>query len=99
MILKGEEDGDRHGAGDRHEQAHEPAGRLEDHGGDKEGGGQRGSPSRQLQRSDPGDFSPPRPCYCCHQSGTKCSQRNYAILQDQEKVQYFNISQQNNVAF
>jgi len=40
-----QEDGDRHGAGDGHEQTHEPVGRPEDHGGDQEGGLQWGSPT------------------------------------------------------
>ena len=42
------------GAGDGHEQTHESVGRPQDHGGDEEGGWQRGSPSRQLQRQNTG---------------------------------------------
>ena len=42
------------GAGDGHEQTHEPVSRPQDHGGDEEGGWQRGSPSRQLQRQNTG---------------------------------------------
>ena len=43
-----EKDDDRHGAGHRHEQAHESPGRPQDHGGDQEGGRQRGPPAGQL---------------------------------------------------
>ncbi|XP_025066050.1 cAMP-specific 3',5'-cyclic phosphodiesterase 4C isoform X2 [Alligator sinensis] len=48
------QDGHRHGAGHRHVQAHEPAGRSEDHGGDQEGD-QPGRPAaRQLLGPHPG---------------------------------------------
>ena len=47
-------DDDRHGAGHGHVQAHEPPRRPQDHGGDQEGGRQRGPPTGQLQRQDPG---------------------------------------------
>ena len=69
MISQGEEDGDRHGAGDGHEQAHEPAGGPEDDGGDEEGGWQRGAPPRQLQWQNTG--------FANHHAQHTCSFRCY----------------------
>ncbi len=40
------------GFGDGHVEAHELVGRLEDDGGDEEGGRIRSSPARQLHRPD-----------------------------------------------
>ena len=43
------QDGDRHGVGHRHVEAHVAARRPQDHGRDQEGGGLRGSTPGQLQ--------------------------------------------------
>ena len=71
--TKCEEDGDRHGAGHWHEQAHEPPGWPQDHGGDQEGGWVWGAAPGQLQWQDPGPghvqckimSNDPSCCRCC----------------------------------